>query len=279
MARIARQKIYFRTRDLFDVEWDIRGLADPAPTIDIERSESPEGPWKTLVTGLPESNHLYRDYYLGFGSLTRRLYYKLTIHDGLETIEGTPFHTGNPPDGVTRRVISLNNKILSRRIGYPCAFFVVRRLGAPCPQCNTHSRPTSSRCEVCYGTGRDGGYYDPIKSMVAKTNQNVSQQMNSQGDVVNKNLQTFWTVNIPYLNAADLMQDPDGTLWKITGEVRRTEKQGHLMRQLFTASSLSRTNIVYDLIVDLDADYSTERYYHVWKNAAGSLVAPPTESS
>lgn len=279
MARIVQQKIYFRARDLFDVEWDIRGFANPAPTIDILRSESSEGPWTTVGESIPESNHFFRDSYLGFGSITRRLYYKLIVHDGALVTEGDPFHTGNPPDGVTRRVVRLNNKILSRRIGYPCAFFIVRRLGDRCPSCSSHGRPTSGRCEVCYGTGRQGGYYDPVKSMVAKTNQDVSQQMVTRSDIVNKNIQSYWTSNIPYLNAGDMMQDPDGILWKITGEIRRTEKQGHLMRQLFSAASQSRTDIIYNLIVDLDADFYTKRYYHVWKNSTGDLVTPNSESS
>lgn len=279
MARIIKQEVLFRARDCLDIEWEIRGLSDPSPTIDIERSESFDGPWKMVGLATPESQHFYRDHSLGVGSVTRRLYYKLTVHDGALTVEGDPFYMSRPPDGTVLRLTSKNEMILSRRIGEPCAFLVIRRLGDDCPSCGLDGRPSSGRCETCYGTGRDGGYYNAVKSMVAQLNVDTQTHAPTQGDIINKQTQAFWTMATPYLNPGDVMQDSEGLMWKIAGKVIRTTKAGHLMRQVFSAVPQSRTDIVNDLRIDLDASFTVERYYHVWKDSSGDLVCPNPESS
>ncbi len=279
MARIIQQKVLFRARNCLDVEWEIRGFSTPSPTIDIDRSESFDGPWVSIGTAVPEPQHFFRDHSLGVGSVTRRLYYKLTVHDGPSTTIGDPFYMSRPPDGTVLRLTSKNEMILSRRVGEPCAFFVVRRLGDECPSCGLDGRPSSGRCEVCYGTGRNGGYYNAVRSMVAQLNVDSQTQAPTQGEIINKQIQAFWTMATPYLNPGDLMQDSEGLMWKIAGDVDRTTKAGHLMRQIFSAVPKSRTDIVNDLKVDLDANFTVERYYHVWKDASGHLVRPNPESS
>lgn len=276
MARIASQAVYFRQRGSLDIVWDIQGLIGPSPTVSIDRSESPEGPWSRLASGIDESNHFWRDYYFGQGSPSRRLYYRLTVTDGMDTLQGDPFYLGNPPKALVSQIFRLNAKYLSRRSGYPCAFFVLRRLGDNCPDCgNQYGQAANPQCLTCYGTGRAGGYYNPVKSMVAKSNPDQSQHMATEGDIKVKRIRWFWTTNTPILNAGDVMQLDDGTMWKITGEVTKTEVQGHVMRQLFAAAELTRDDIIYNLLTDLDAEFFVEKYYHVWKNAdTGDLTEP-----
>lgn len=278
MARIVKNEVLFRARDCLDVEWEIRGLAGPVTTVDIDRSESPDGPWKTVATGVPEAQHFFRDHSMGVGSVSRRLYYKLTIHDGALDTLGDVFYMSRPPDGVILRLTSKNEMILSRRIGDPCAFFVVRRLGDSCPACGSHDRPSHARCETCYGTGRNGGYYSPVKSMVAQLNVDSQEHERTVGDIVDKQPQAYWTMATPYLNAGDMMQGSDGLMWKIGRKITRTTKNGQLMRQIFTATPQARTDIIYNLMTELDAEFTVEKYYHMWKDSSGDLVCPNSES-
>jgi len=277
MARIMENKVLFRARDCLDVQWEVRGTSDPAPTITIYRSESPKGPWATIGTDIPENQHFYRDHSLGVGSVARRLYYRMTVHDGAVETQGDPFYLSRPPDGVVLRLTSKNEMILSRRIGEPCAFFVIRRLGDQCPACGSHGRPSHARCETCYGTGRNGGYYNPVKSMVAQLNVDQQEHRSTPGDIKDKQAQAFWTMATPYLNDGDMMQDAEGLMWKIAGKITRTTKNGHLMRQVFYGIPQARTDIIYDLLTELDAEFTVEKYYHLWKDSEGSLVCPNTK--
>ena len=273
MARIADQAVYFRSRGALDVEWDIQGLLNPAPTVDIHRSESPSGPWQELVAGLDESLHAYRDHFVGTSSLSNRLYYRITVHDGGDTLVGDPFYLGNKASPTASRTFTLNNMYM-RRAGYPCAFFVLRRLGDPCPDCGADNfgTPANPRCSTCYGTGKSGGYYSPVLNMVCIEGPDQNRKMSTSGEMAEKLVRRFWTTNTPTLEGGDLMQDAENTMWKITGDVIATRCQGHITRQMFAAAPLTREDVTYDLLTDLGVEFFTEEYYHGWRDSSGDLV-------
>lgn len=70
---------------------------------------------------------------------------------------------------VANRIIKKEMLLLRKRSGQDGVLLKRKTFGLPCPKCldPATGEPTNSHCDVCFGTGFDGGYYAPIDCWIA----------------------------------------------------------------------------------------------------------------
>lgn len=75
----------------------------------------------------------------------------------------------NLPDPMLQTVFERLQET-ARVHGTPALVAHVKVGGTPCPECfdPVQKKPTNPRCPVCYGTGFEGGYHEPVQTLVIK---------------------------------------------------------------------------------------------------------------
>lgn len=70
---------------------------------------------------------------------------------------------------IANRIIKKEMLLLRKRSGQDGVLLKRRAFGLPCPKCldPATGEPTNSHCDVCFGTGFEGGYYAPLSCWVA----------------------------------------------------------------------------------------------------------------
>jgi hypothetical protein len=254
--------------DAFTLEWKLDDIDDPSTAkFTIKRSESPEGPWTTLIEDLQDV-FVWDDFSGGFNAEFRKFHYIIQCEDVVEgkTFDSEVLKLGNLPDAFTKRIIRLNEEQdLKVKGGYPVYFLPLRTWGLNCPVCGRRGKAQESHCEACYGTGMARGYFTPIKAMVAQSDVPVEKIYRSTGQVIEEEIQVFWTSSYPELKEDDVMVDAQNKRWKLLSGIKKTQKMGFIIRQIFAALALPRSHVIYRLPVTIDFIFKPEGGSHVWE--------------
>lgn len=245
------------------IEWDLADHQDGLITIDIERSESPEGPWEPVASDL-ENATLYHDWQVSTTNPFRQFWYQLAGHDGPKLFVSDPATCIRIPTGRTRHIVKMHDRLLQARSGTPVYFFIRRTWGRPCPACTIMGTSQSAFCKACYGTGIAEGYWDPILGWVAQTAKYLNNLV-IPGEVIQENMKAFWTSNYPGLHVDDIFIDAvDGRVWKIAGPVHQIVPEANIVRQNFKAIELPRNDVLYNLTIPKHYKMIAKGYGHRW---------------
>lgn len=244
------------------IEWIMRDpssiLADYE--VDIYRSESPTEYDATspIITGVPLVTGVYVDNNLENMAISsnRIIYYWLVIKHSVnltEEING-PYYMRTFPDYATLEIIRRKNLVLTNT-RYNARSFAVLKLrtwGDYCPICFdvTTQRVQNDNCPTCYGTGIDGGYFDPTLIRGFKTDKPNQFQVNLFGKWEDSN-SMFVLQNFPLLIPGDFLIDELNERYLIESPVNHTEKGMYIIEQQVRAKTLSKTHPIYNYELDV----------------------------
>lgn len=271
--RITRTTPIFRSPEETGVfvQWDL-----PSPPsgdvkkFTLERSGSSEGPFETVVdnitsfhffddlrdTPAPSDSEAVREN-LNFLSLSRAVYYKLTVTDDTGATASTTSVVG--PTLKDRKLALLRRK-MQRDLSIAFKFNAIelavlkrRHWGTRCKDCFDilTKRVTNSKCNTCYGTGFEGGYFDPVRIKGRLGIDNVQTNITPQGKTdVNK--KRIIMLAIPLVEADDIIAEIAQNKRYIVQHVHATEMKTNPVHQNLTVSELATDSVEYRIPINSD---------------------------
>lgn len=273
MVTFASVRVYAFHPMYMTVHWDIADIPTGATyTIQLERSETPSGPWDVLALDL-SGRSFYHDWAANQYNLRRRHFYRVTYDDTVSTVISDPVTNLNIPDAIAYDIIRREQLALSVLSGRPGFFLIERTWGSPCAFCYdpVAQKVTMSDCPHCFGTRYAGGYFEPVFGYVSQQGlSNLNQQAIPLTEIQQVTKQ-FWTSNTPLLKVRDLFVDAENNRWRIMA-ISHTEKLGAFMRQIMSMSELPKGHIAYDIEVPALYTFRPVRDYHVWDTTP--FIAP-----
>jgi hypothetical protein len=236
----------------------------------LERSGSPEGPFELVIDNL-EDFHFFDDLRsapvppdaddtrenLSFMSLSRAVYYKVTATDSTGTEAEQIRVVG--PDNLSRKLMLLRRK-MQRDLGVSFKFNSLdlavlkrRHWGLRCRDCfdPLTKKVTDTKCDTCFGTGFEGGYFLPVRIRGRIGVQNVQTTMTPQGksDVNQKRLTIL---DYPEVERDDVVVDIKQNKRYIILHRHATEMQAVAVHQQLTVSELARDSVEYRVPANFD---------------------------
>jgi hypothetical protein len=256
------------------VQWDIVADESGPYLVDIARSQSPSGPWETIVAGLRDAYHFLDDAFsfnfppappnsegregTNLFSLARAIYYQITVvpPSGIANAfvsEPTPVEPG-----LDTRTRLLKRKILrDQAVGYkrlngiPLIVLKRRRWGERCPECwdPATNQSISEHCLACFGTSYKNGYWAPTLIRGRREAAATETKMTSDGDS-DLRLADFNVLDYPLIEYKDIIVDLVRNDRYQVQRVHHTELKSVPVHQKITASMLGRNSIEYRVLVD-----------------------------
>lgn len=254
------------------VQWDLP--SPPAGSVSkfkLERSGSNEGPFETVIDNIttfhffddlrdvptPEDAEAVREN-LNFLSLRRTVYYRVTVTDDTGAEASDISSTG--PTLKDRKIALLRRKMqkdLSVAFKFNAVELAVlkkRHWGVRCKDCfdQLTKRVTNSKCNTCYGTGFEGGYFDPVRIKGRLGVDNVQTNITPQGKAdVNKKRITMLAV--PLIEPDDIITEIAQNKRYIVQHQHATELKTNPVHQSLTVSELATDSVEYRIPVNTDA--------------------------
>lgn len=250
------------------IQWVIKEPTNNAiSNIAVYRSGSSEGPFEFILDKI-EGFHFYDSYRnlptpisgtrenLNFLSLARSIYYKVVVTDSAGAVAET---IRLVEAGIPRRQALLKRKILrDETVGFKfnsieLAVLKRKHWGTRCARCFDllTKKVTDSKCTVCYGTGFDKGYFNPVRIRGRMGVSNVQTQMTAQGnaDINRRRLIILdYPAVDPYDVIIDLRQNKRYQVSSATGTELRTQ----VVHQEITLSEIARDSVEYRIPVNYD---------------------------
>jgi len=235
----------------------------------LERSGAPEGPFELVIDNLGDF-HFFDDLRsaptpatgdtrenLNFLSLSRAVYYRVTVTD-VDGNEASQVRVLGP-DNLSRKILLLRRKA-QRDLGVAFKFNSVelailkrRHWGTRCRDCfdTLTKRVTKSKCDTCFGTGFEGGYFDPIRIRGRIGVQNVQTSITPQGKA-DINQKRLTILDYPEVERDDIVVDVKANDRYIILHRHATEMQTVTVHQQITVSELARDSVEYRIPANVD---------------------------
>lgn len=252
------------------VQWVVH--SPPVAGIDsfrLERAGSPKGPFETVIENI-EDYHFFDDLRhvpvpdagtrenLNFLSLQRNVYYRITATEP----SGTTY-TSDPEligDRLDRRNMLLRRKLhrdmwvgLKKFNGVPIVVLKRRHWGKRCTECfdPVTKSVTKPKCESCYGTSYEGGYWAPVQTYGRFTVTNVQTTLTSHGKADLSQLRCYM-LDHPVLEPDDVVIHLRMNKRYIVKHRTQTELRTVPVHQVLVVNELPRDSVEYRITVNYD---------------------------
>ena len=260
-------KFVTRTFDLdhVDLYWEIADFEAAqdvitAYTFQVQRSESPAGPWDNLTDPFQDRYH-FRDFSPCLLHKWRKLYYRLKIihTPSLDELLVPAVTINAEPDIITLEIQRQEDTLLRQFTGRRCWLFPVRTFGAKCVCFDkVMGRRTTSNCVNCYDTGYIGGYLSPIEFyMQVDPDRNMSSPTAMHGDHQPKNT-TARLGAFPPTKPKDIIVEPENRRWRVI-TVTPTERLRSVVHQEIALHEIPRGDVEFKLPINL-ADLANQQF-------------------
>lgn len=254
------------------IQWDIHADEAGPLFIDLARSQSPEGPWEAVATGLRNAYNFVDDRFnlppsdprnngregVNLFSLARNIYYQITVTPPSGSANAFKSHPEPVEPGLDTRTRLLKRKILhDQAVGYrrlngiPLIVLKRRRWGDRCPDCYdpVNKEATLEHCPSCYGTSFQGGYWAPVLIRGRREAAAVESNITSHGDSDVK-MNDFNVLDYPLIEYKDIVVDLMRNERYQVQRVHHTELKSVTVHQKVTGSLLGHNSVEYTLLVD-----------------------------
>lgn len=253
------------------VQWTV--LSPPSTGVDhfkLERSGSPEGPFELVVDNITDF-HFFDDLRsapvpltstdlrenLSFLSLSRAVYYRATVIAVDATTATATRVVG--PDNLSRKLLLLRRKmqrdlaIAFKFNSRDLAILKRKHWGIRCNDCfdRLTKRVTVSKCDTCYGTSYEGGYFSPVRVRGRLGVQNTQTIITPQGKT-DSNQKRLTLLDYPEVEIDDVIVDILANDRYIVKHRHATEMQTVTVHQQLTVSELARDSIEYRVPANVD---------------------------
>jgi len=242
----------------------------------IERSLSPQfsaDEFEVVSEGIPGADgqlaYEYDDITPNLISWWRKYYYRvrasspnLLFPDALSEVR--TWETSPRPHELA--IIERHNFVLQYLQGTPSFVFVERTTAAahcPCYDA-TAGRPTSSRCTLCLGTGRQRPYFEPIPVFVDYNPDEKLVQLSQFGELQPKQ-KDCWFSAYPQVKPGDLIYEVmPAALWRIES-VKTIQPMGTTIQHLCRLNALKRDEVEYSRLVQRIPDAELREIVQEWE--------------
>jgi hypothetical protein len=264
VIKISNFRVVSFDTDHLDLFWDLSQADDLGEyAIAIERSESPLGPWDTLISGAHDLL-FFRDNTIHSFHPWRKYFYKVTFtHSSGHTIVVGPESVGIEPNLEAQEVAMTIQLILQEVKGRKCWIFKRRTFGQRCGCVDPiRRRRVEGRCSSCYSTGFVGGYYSPIQVYAWIDSKPLAVSEPQPGaQRVTINVPGYMAI-FPPVVPDDILIDSENTRWRIA-MVSTPERLGSPIRQDLQLHRLDTSRIEYSIPLNVDASQpmAPEREY------------------
>jgi len=216
------------------VSWSFRPTIEPLGNyrVTISRSLSSDDDFQVIATGVRADQFIYLDQEPPELSKWATLYYKLKVEQ--VDLSGTPVpDTDTVSDAYRiRQVYSPRAMYIIRarqvyfrqlEIGRDSLVFRRRTSGQTCPECYdpVQQRSTRKDCSLCFGTGRLGGYYPPIRVMIQYQ---PAQRRNIVESHIREEIRIEASMgHFPLLSPRDVVFEQHAGKWYVVNSVQPKE--------------------------------------------------------
>lgn len=262
--RFPDAKALLLPREGVHCQWQLEPeTTDPETVeIDLERSESPSGPWTCLQTLDPMTQFSFTDRTAPWRPKNMAILYRLvgrTRSQGQVVAVSPPFGFQGqlPLDAV--EIIRQHNILLRgvnghvSQTGIKATVYKRRTFGPRCPDCTdaVTKRIVVGQCGSCGGTGfRDRGYYNPIVVYMTFSPHPRVLQLANLGKIEDNETTAFLT-NFPLLYAGDMVVEPNEAHWHVK-QVDVTERKRTIVHQVIRLRQLDHGDVEYQLLRHVD---------------------------
>lgn len=238
------------------ITWEV---SDPSQAFEffIDRSGSPEGPFKTLNDLSIKNSYGYIDRTYNDESSNRQIYYRIRGTSNKESIESEIKRLDHDDLNYLGFAIVRNKKLaLERLFGTKCYVFIRKTFGPKCKHCYDPARQKSisSYCTYCYGTTFDGGYFNPIE-MYIQLNPLIKANMKSDlQNTENLRIDGVWTINYPILSPGDIIVEAkhQDDRYVIETPIQHTEQHQAIVEQRFPVTKIHLSRIEMKIPVPIN---------------------------
>jgi hypothetical protein len=249
------------------VQWIIKNPTGDIENVRIERSGAPEGPFETVIDNItgfhffddlrhvpvPSATDIREN--LNFLSLHRRVYYRVTATINGQNVSAIRDNRDNLPLKLAalRRKMQRDIRVGFKFSGVPFAVLKRKHWGIRCKECfdPITKRVTKSKCTSCYGTGFEGGYFDPVRITGRIGVDNVQTQIENHGKV-DINQKHLTILDYPILEEADIVINLRQNDRYLVRGITQTELQTVPVHQRAILSELERDSIEYRFPINKD---------------------------
>ena len=194
---------------------------------------------------------------LNFLSLSRVVYYRITAHFANSSSES---FTRSVSADIRQRKIQLLRRKMQRDFsvalkfsGMDIAVLKRRHWGIRCRACFDllTKKVTKSKCNSCYGTGFEGGYFNPVRIKGRVGVDNIQTQI-TEKDKADINKKRLTVLDVPDIEVDDVIIDVQNNKRYIVQTVHSTELQTLAVHQQLTISELATDSVEYRIPVNND---------------------------
>lgn len=235
----------------------------------IDRGESPEDLKQLNAVGIP-ANTLYEfmDLTSHIKDLSKVYYYRIRAAELANLGPNAPINAVRPilqtfstptftwdGDLDLEGLYVVEEHLFAHRYVYGVPILVYKKMreGDRCTECwdEVLKRVTKSNCKTCHGTGRLGGYYDPIPAWMDFNPSPKTTQIADWGPKQSRQSDTQFT-NYPILTEGDIVYEcKPGKLHRVSN-IRFTEKSRVIMLQVARVDEVNRSDIEYSIEIPHD---------------------------
>lgn len=255
MIELSRFEVRSFDVDHLDLLWEIKATEEDLGLyrVTIERSESPQGPFETLVSGLQDTFR-FRDNSIKSFHRWRTYYYRLTYSHQI-TGESVVFGPEWRRDRLCLEALEVSRLFqlkLQEYTGQLCWLLKRRTTGQICG-CKDKlvGRRIESNCATCWGTTWVGGYYHPIQIYAQINPTPISAPIGAPGPQVNNNTQAFVGV-YPPVSPQDVLIDAQNVRWRVDQVAPGGVRLGAHTRQELGIHEVNPSDIIYKIPLNLD---------------------------
>lgn len=247
-------------REGLHVQWQLEPEDTDMSSVEVElqRSESPLGPFEVLQAFDPVSVFAFTDKTVPWRPKGWEIYYRLVARDktsGDVVHESRAFGMQGQLPLDALEIIRQHNIMLRGVNGHGayngtlCTVYKRRNFGARCVYCvdAQTGRVTISGCRSCGGTGFSGtGYYAPVDVFIALQPNARNPQITMLGKLED-NETSGYLVNFPVLYGGDLIVEPSESHWRVVA-VEPTLRHRVIVRQSLRLRQLDHNDVEYETL-------------------------------
>lgn len=245
------------------IQWMLRNPSTSTGyTFQVYRSGSSNGPWTQVATDLVDTFYYVDDAFTAatdrstanLFSLRRPIYYKIEVThatDGpAEIVQQMEAGVDWRRAGIIRKLRRDAQLALKKGSGTEMAVFKRRWWGTPCPKCLSATKhSTRSHCDVCYGTGIEYGYWDPVYGYATRSSSPVETLTTAEGKTKIHKIQVKMGY-IPEVVPEDILIFLRDNKHYIIDRVLTTEIHTQTVHQELEVSEMSYSNAEVHLVAD-----------------------------
>jgi len=243
------------------LNWDFAQTAEPLInyTLNLYRSETPGvsgiTEYSILYSGISANSYGITDYTIsGLNDPTRTWFYKFKVINTITSEESvqptTPvFRKHGAIPLIAKDILRIKTLGLVRKSGRQFYLIKKRSTGVHCTRCwdETLFRSTDGSCHVCFGTGWQNGYYNPIPFRGMINASPKYHQITMYGDWAPSD-SLLYMLNYPVLRPDDVIVDDDNMRWIVT-QIRYTKQLGFTIEQQAQLALIQHDDVIYNIVV------------------------------